>query len=154
MRHRQPSSDQLLRSYTHQYKRRRQYQSEEEEYWERTGRPLKKKENTREHWHCPFFKCCWDEGMSRLPTLENCPECGHHQQDPSRAPVFQRLSPRRDERNRTIHGNESDEEEDMYHRPRWCPDGLSHTQKRRVQRPRSLEEAEARYLENVAERTP
>jgi hypothetical protein len=39
------------------------------------------------------------------------------------------------------------EEEDEYHRPRWCPDGLNHSQKRRIQRLRSLEEAEAKYLE-------
>jgi hypothetical protein len=28
------------------------------------------------HWDCPFFKYCWDAGMSRLPTVDNCPECG------------------------------------------------------------------------------
>jgi hypothetical protein len=38
-------------------------------------------------------------------------------------------------------------EEDKYHQPRWCPDRLSHSQKRRVQRLRNLEEAEAQYLE-------
>jgi hypothetical protein len=38
-------------------------------------------------------------------------------------------------------------EEDKYHRPRWCPDGLSHSQKCRVQRLRTLEEAKVQYLE-------
>jgi hypothetical protein len=42
-----------------------------------------------------------------------------------------------------------EEEEDKYHRPRWCLDGLNHSQKRRVQGLRSLEEAEARYLESL-----
>jgi hypothetical protein len=37
--------------------------------------------------------------------------------------------------------------EDKYHQPRWCPDGLSHSKKRRVQWLRNLEEAEAQYLE-------
>jgi hypothetical protein len=37
--------------------------------------------------------------------------------------------------------------EDKYHQSRWCPDGLSHSQKCRVQRLRNLEEAEAQYLE-------
>jgi len=37
-------------------------------------------------------------------------------------------------------------EEDKYHQPRWCPDGLSRSQKHRVQRLRNLEEAEAKYL--------
>jgi hypothetical protein len=40
-----------------------------------------------------------------------------------------------------------EDEENKYHRPWWCPDGLSHTQKHRVQRLRNLEEAEAKYLE-------
>jgi hypothetical protein len=37
--------------------------------------------------------------------------------------------------------------EDKYHQPRWCPDGLCHSKKRRVQQLRNLEEAEAQYLE-------
>jgi hypothetical protein len=40
-----------------------------------------------------------------------------------------------------------EEVEDKYHQPRWRPDGLNRSQKHRVQRLRSLEEAEARYLE-------
>ncbi|KAK1610238.1 hypothetical protein QYE76_033911 [Lolium multiflorum] len=47
-----------------------------------------------------------------------------------------------------------DEEEDRYHRPRWCPDGLSHSQKRRVQRLHSLEEAEAQYLYTLRKARP
>ena len=46
------------------------------------------------------------------------------------------------------------EGEDKYHRPRWCPDGLSRSQKRRVQRLRNLEEAEARYLEVLRKARP
>jgi hypothetical protein len=42
-----------------------------------------------------------------------------------------------------------EEEEDKYHRPHWCPNGLNHSPKCRVQRLRSLEEAEARYLETL-----
>jgi hypothetical protein len=40
-----------------------------------------------------------------------------------------------------------EEEKDKYHQPCWCPDGLNRSQKCRVQQLRSLEEAEARYLE-------
>jgi hypothetical protein len=36
-----------------------------------------------------------------------------------------------------------EDEEYKYHRPRWCPDELSHSQKRRVQQLHNLEEAEA-----------
>jgi hypothetical protein len=45
-------------------------------------------------------------------------------------------------------------EEDSYHRPRWCPDGLSRSQKRRVQWLRNLEEAEAQYLEMLRKARP
>jgi hypothetical protein len=47
-----------------------------------------------------------------------------------------------------------EEEEDKYHRPRWCPDGLNRSQKCRVQRLRSLEEVEARYLEMLRKAHP
>ena len=128
-------SEQLLRTYTRQYERRRQYQSEEEEYFERMGVPLKNRKNSMEHWHCPFFRFCWDEGMSRLPTKENCPECGQQQQqDTNRASVFRRLGSQHDESSRPATRDESDSEDDKYHRPRWCPDGLSRTQKHKVQR--------------------
>jgi hypothetical protein len=49
---------------------------------------------------------------------------------------------------------EEEEEEDKYHRPCWCLDGLNHSQKCRVQRLRSLEEAEARYLETLRKARP
>jgi hypothetical protein len=44
--------------------------------------------------------------------------------------------------------------EDKYHQPCWCPDGLSHSQKCRVQRLRNLEEAEAQYLEMLRKAHP
>jgi hypothetical protein len=44
--------------------------------------------------------------------------------------------------------------EDKYHQPRWCLDGLSHSQKRRVQRLRNLEDAEAQYLEMLRKARP
>jgi hypothetical protein len=47
-----------------------------------------------------------------------------------------------------------EEEEDKYHRPRWCPDGLNRFQKCRIQWLRSLEEAEARYLETQRKACP
>ncbi|KAK1660691.1 hypothetical protein QYE76_048850 [Lolium multiflorum] len=74
--------------------------------------------------------------------------------------VFERLGPlpppsRRAESSRDEDFEESeDEEEDRYHRPRWCPDGLSHSQKRRVQRLRNLEEAEAQYLYTLRKARP
>jgi hypothetical protein len=48
----------------------------------------------------------------------------------------------------------SEDEEDKYHRPRWCPDGLNRSQKRRVQQLRNLEEAEAQYLETLRKARP
>jgi hypothetical protein len=47
-----------------------------------------------------------------------------------------------------------EEEEDKYHRPHWCPDGLNCSQKCRVQRLHSLEEAEAKYLKMLRKTRP
>jgi hypothetical protein len=47
-----------------------------------------------------------------------------------------------------------DEEGDKYHQPRWCPDGLNRSQKFRVQRLHSLEEAEAKYIETLRKARP
>jgi hypothetical protein len=86
--------------------------------------------------------------MKRLPTLEDCPECNSQKQDTRSASVFQRLGlgqPRHEQDKSTHTAGDSEGEEDKYHRPRLCPDGLNRSQKRRVQRLRSLEEAEAQY---------
>jgi hypothetical protein len=63
--------------------------------------------------------------------------------------VFQRIGPMPPQDKRANPSREENFEggEDKYHQPRWCPDGLSHSQKRRVQRLRNLEEAEVQYLE-------
>jgi hypothetical protein len=44
--------------------------------------------------------------------------------------------------------------EDKYHQPRWCPDRLSHSKKRRVQRLHNLEGAKAQYLEMLTKVRP
>jgi hypothetical protein len=64
-----------------------------------------------------------------------------------------RAAPSETSRVNTHRGN-SEDEEDKYHRPRWCPDGLNRSQKWRVQRLRSLEEAEAQYLETLRKARP
>jgi hypothetical protein len=76
VRYQWPLSAHLLKKYEYQYRQRRQYESEDEEYEHHNERSLKKREDSRDHWHCPFFKHCWNSGMSRLPTNDNCPECG------------------------------------------------------------------------------
>ncbi|KAK1693206.1 hypothetical protein QYE76_009903 [Lolium multiflorum] len=97
-------------------------------------------------------------GMSRLPTIDNCPECSRR-----RAQVRFRVRrlgplPSQNRKAESCQGEDfvesEDEEEDRYHRPRWCPDGLSHSQKRRVQRLRNLEEAEAQYLYTLRKARP
>jgi hypothetical protein len=75
-------------------------------------------------------------GMKRLPTLEDCPECKPQKQDARGALVFWRLGPvqpRHEQVETSRAGGNSEDEEDKYHRPRWCPDGLNRSQKRRVQ---------------------
>jgi hypothetical protein len=87
--------------------------------------------------------------MSRLPTVEDYPECRSQKRDAKGVSVFWCLRPvlPQQEQIQPLRKRvDFEEEEDEYHRPRWCPDGLNHSQKCRVQRLRSLEEAEAKYL--------
>ena len=32
--------------------------------------------HNEEHWRCPFFIHCWEEGLT-LPTVDDCPECNN-----------------------------------------------------------------------------
>jgi hypothetical protein len=61
--------------------------------------------------------------------------------------------PRQDKQAKSTR-RENFEEEDKYHRPRWCPDGLSQSRKHRIQRLCTLEEAEAQYLEMLRKARP
>jgi hypothetical protein len=134
IRNQRPVSSHLLRKYEYQYQQHPQRETEEEEYERCTGKCLMKQEDTRDHWHCPFFKYCWDSGMKRLPTLEDCLECKSQKQDARSASIFWRLGPVQplhgQAESSRIGGN-SEDEEDKCHRPRWCCDGLNRSQKRR-----------------------
>jgi hypothetical protein len=70
--------------------------------------------------------------------------------------VFQRIGPMppQDKQARPTHLENFEEEEDKYHRPCWCPDRLSRSQKRMVQQLHNLEEAEAQYLEMIRKVQP
>jgi hypothetical protein len=93
MRYQLLLSAHLLKKYEYQYRQCRQYESEDKEYEHCTGKSLKRREDTRDHWHCPFFKYCWNSGMSRLPTINNCSECGPQKHDAKGVLVFQCLGP-------------------------------------------------------------
>jgi hypothetical protein len=69
--------------------------------------------------------------------------------DPRKVSVFQRIGsmPPQDKRAKPSREENFEGEEDKYHWLCWCPDGLSHSQKCRVQRLCNLEEAEVQYLE-------
>jgi hypothetical protein len=94
--------------------------------------------------------------MSRLPTVNNCLECGPQKHDQRKVSVFQRIGPMppQDKRAKPSHKENFEGEEDKYHRPRWCPAELSHSQKRRVQRLCNLEEADAQYFEMLRKACP
>ena len=95
--------------------------------------------------------------MSRLPTIDDCLECKPRGRQQDETLVFQRLGHRTrhdDHVRRPSRGDSEPEEEDRYHRPRWCPDGLNRSQKHRVQRLRNLEEAEAKYLDVLRKARP
>jgi hypothetical protein len=154
-------SGQLLlissKKYEYQYQQRLQCESEEDEYECRTGKSLKKQEDMRDHWHCPFFKYCWNFGMSRLSTTKDCLECGSRKQDAEGVSVFRCLGlvlSQQEQIQPPQRRVDFEEQEDKYHCPCWCPDGLNRSQKCRVQRLRSLEEAEARYLETLRKARP
>ncbi|KAK1663801.1 hypothetical protein QYE76_051960 [Lolium multiflorum] len=158
VRYQRPLSAHLLNKYEQQYDRRRRYDVDDDRYrrsdadnrkyrryegYERHARGRsREQEDMDRHWNCPFFKHCWDSGMSRLPTIENCPECKQKRKGANEVSVFKRLGPLPPQNKRAESSQDEDfeesEEEDRYHRPRWCPDGLSHSQKRRVQRLRNL----------------
>jgi hypothetical protein len=143
------ASTYLLKKYECQYRQRLQYQSEDDEYEHRTGKSLKKREDTCDHWHCPFYKYCWDSGMSRLRSVNDCPECRPRKRDAEGISVFRRLGPvppQHEQAEPPCRNEDFKEEKDKYHQLRRCPDGLNRSQKCRVQRLRSLEEAEAKYL--------
>jgi hypothetical protein len=130
IKNQRPTSSGLLRKYEYQYQQRLWRESEEEEYERRTGKCLKKQEDTRDHWHCPFFRYFWDSSMSRLPTTKDCPECRPERQDAKGGSVFRRLGPVPSEQEQIQPPQrrvDFGEEEDKYHRPRWCPDGLNHS---------------------------
>jgi hypothetical protein len=93
VRYQRPLSAHLLKKYEYQYRQRCQYKSEDEEYEHRTVKSLKRREDTHDHWHCPFFKYCWNFGMSRLPTINNCSECEPRNHNVKGVSVFQRLGP-------------------------------------------------------------
>ena len=180
LRYQKPLSEHLLNKYEQQCDRHEQVDPSDEEYrkpgaYRRKSRrrdqgdegserrakgKSKEQGDIDRHWDCPFFKHCWNSGMIRLPTVDNCPECGQQKRDKGEGSVFDRLGPlpprktHAESSQRGRSGQLADEEEDVYHRQRWCPDGLSRSQKRRVQRLRSLEEAEAHYLHALKKARP
>ena len=95
--------------------------------------------------------------MSRLPTIDDCLECRPRGRQSGETSVFRCLGPKAhhdDHVERTSRDDLELEGEHKYHCPRWCPDGLSRSQKRRVQHLRNLEEAEARYLDVLRKACP
>ncbi|KAK1642214.1 hypothetical protein QYE76_060019 [Lolium multiflorum] len=182
VRYQRPLSDHLLNKYVSQYDQHRRYNSDderdrlasrnarrhrrqdrdEEGYGRHAKEKSREQDDMDKHWDCPFFKHCWDSGMSRLPTIGNCPEC-KQKKSKTDVSVFKRLGPLPSRSKQTESSQEEDlkeleddyeQEEDKYRRPRWCPDGLSRSQKRRFQRLRGLEEAEKLYLHTLRKARP
>ena len=89
VRYQQPLSAHLLNKYERQYNRRRRYDrndekyrryevdnekyrrydTDDEGYEHRTKEKSEEQEDADKHWNCPFFRYCWNSGMSRLPTI-------------------------------------------------------------------------------------
>jgi hypothetical protein len=148
VRYQRPLSVHLLKKYEYQYRQRRQYESEDEEYEHHTGKSLKKREDSCDHWHCPFFKHCWNSGMSRLPTVNNCPECRPRKHDPRKVSVFQHIGPMppQDKRAKPSHEENFEGGKKSITSRVGALTDLVILKKHRVQRLRNLEEAEASTL--------
>ena len=41
---------------------------------EKQQRREEEERHEKDHWRCPFFVYCWEEGLT-LPSAYNCPEC-------------------------------------------------------------------------------
>ncbi|KAK1663787.1 hypothetical protein QYE76_051946 [Lolium multiflorum] len=128
VRYQRPLSAHLLNKYEQQYDRRRRYDVDDDRYRRSDADNRKYRRYEGE-----------EKGTNEVS-------------------VFKRLGPLPPQNKRAESSQDEDleesEEEDRYHRPRWCPDGLSHSQKRRVQRLRNLEEAEAQYLYTLRKARP
>ncbi|KAK1649019.1 hypothetical protein QYE76_066824 [Lolium multiflorum] len=130
-RYQRPLSAHLLNKYE-QHDRRRRYDEDDERYrrsdavrkyrqydrnndgYERHARGRsREQDNMDKHWNCPFFKHCWDSGMSRLPTIENCPECKHQRRRANEVSVFERLGTLPPQNKRAESSQEEDFEESM-----------------------------------------
>ena len=44
---------------------------------ERRQRREEEERREQDHWRCPFFVYCWEEGLT-LPSAYDCPECNGH----------------------------------------------------------------------------
>ncbi|KAK1613773.1 hypothetical protein QYE76_019290 [Lolium multiflorum] len=112
VRYQRPLSDHLLNKYVSQYdqrrrpnddderdrlardaRRHRRHDRDEEKYERRAKEKSREQDDEDRHWDCPFFRHCWDSGMSRLPTIGNCPECKQKKKEAANMSVFQRLGP-------------------------------------------------------------
>ena len=54
-------TSQMLLNKFQRYRERQQHREEEER-------------REKDHWRCPFFVYCWEEGLT-LPSTYDCPEC-------------------------------------------------------------------------------
>ncbi|KAK1630978.1 hypothetical protein QYE76_005293 [Lolium multiflorum] len=82
IRYQRPLSDHLLNKYNR----------DEEEHERCAKGKAREQDDEDRHWDCPFFRHCWDSGMSRLPTIGNCPEC-NRKKEAANVSVFERLGP-------------------------------------------------------------
>jgi hypothetical protein len=54
---------------------------------ERRQRREEEARREKEHWRCPFFVYCWEEGLT-LPSADDCPKCNGQTADRTRSHVM------------------------------------------------------------------
>jgi len=147
-----------------QWQKKKDYQRwlEEKKYQRQQEEERYEREQAESHWHCLFFRHCWNEGL-RLPTRNNCPECSEQywkfrQSEVNRQSIHDRIEYQHNDvdrrlKNRSIHDRlgkrvvdqnwagyeEEDDEEYVWQEGQWCSGDLKRSQKRRVQCLRSRE---------------
>ena len=123
------------------------------------------------HWLCPFFQHCWEKRL-RLPLAKECPKDHHRtgRQERSTSPKRARgtvkestctaeveestkaessakgKAPQKEDKSEETNVSAKDDtcHEQKPMLPKWCPDGLTRSQKRRLQRLRADEQEETK----------
>ena len=70
----------LLNKWQRQKEKDYQHWLKDQAYQHQLKQERFEREQAELHWHCPFFRHCWNEGL-KLPTRHDCPEYSNQYQE-------------------------------------------------------------------------